>query len=72
MKLFVTGAKGFVGRELVSQCKKQGIDVISIDIIKSSEENYYKADITSKEISKIIPKGTDAIIHLAALSRDPD
>jgi len=72
MKVVITGAKGFVGRELVSQCKKQGIEVISIDIIESSEKNYYKADITSKDISKIIPKGTDAIIHLAALSRDSD
>lgn len=72
MKLFITGAKGFVGRELVSQCKKQGIEVISIDIIEISEKNYYKADITSKEISEIIPEGTDTIIHLAALSRDPD
>ena len=72
MKVVITGAKGFVGRELVSQCKKQEIEFISIDIIESSEKNYYKADITSKEISKIIPKGTDAIIHLAALSRDSD
>ena len=72
MKVVVTGAKGFIGRELISQCKEREIEVIGIDIIKSSEKNYYKADITSKEISKIIPEGTDAIIHLAALSRDSD
>ncbi len=72
MKVVITGAKGFIGRELISQCKERKIEVIGIDIIESSEENYYKADITSKEISEIIPEGTDAIIHLAALSRDPD
>ena len=72
MKVVITGAKGFIGRELISQCKERKIEVIGIDIIESSEENYYKADITSKEISEIILEGTDAIIHLAALSRDPD
>ncbi len=72
MKVVITGAKGFIGRELISQCKEREIEVIGIDIIESSEENYYKADITSKEISEIILEGTDAIIHLAALSRDPD
>ena len=72
MKVVITGAKGFIGRELISQCKEREIELISIDIIESSEENYYKADITSKEISEIIPEGTDVIIHLAALSRDPD
>jgi len=72
MKVVITGAKGFIGRELISQCKEREIEVIGIDIIESSEKNYYKAGITSKEISEIIPKGTDAIIHLAALSRDLD
>ncbi len=72
MKVVITGAKGFIGRELISQCKEREIEVVGIDVIESSEKNYYKADITSKEISEIIPEGTDAIIHLAALSRDPD
>lgn len=72
MKVVITGAKGFIGGELISQCKEREIEVIGIDVIESSEKNYYKADITSKEISEIIPEGTDVIIHLAALSRDPD
>jgi len=72
MKVVITGSKGFIGRELISQCKEREIEVIGIDIIENSEKNYYKAGITSKEISEIIPKGTDAIIHLAALSRDLD
>ena len=64
MKIFITGSKGFIGRELVSQCKKQGIEVIGADLPG--------ADICSKEIVKLIPENVDAIIHLAALSRDPD
>ncbi len=64
MKVFITGSKGFIGRELVSQCKKQGMEVIEADLPE--------ADICSREIDKLIPEGIDAIIHLAALSRDPD
>lgn len=64
MKVFITGAKGFIGRELVAQCHKQGIEVIEADLPE--------ADICSREISSLIPEGADAIIHLAALSRDPD
>jgi len=64
MKIFITGSKGFIGGELVSQCKKQGIEVFEADLPE--------ADICSKEIVKLIPEGVDAVIHLAALSRDPD
>lgn len=64
MRVFVTGSKGFVGKELVSQCEKQGIEVIGVDLPE--------ADVCSKEISELIPDGIDAIINLAALSKDPD
>ena len=71
-KIFITGAKGFVGQELVKQCKNSGMEVIAVDVVEGSEDNYHKADITSKEIADLIPEDVDAIIHLAALSRDPD
>ncbi|MGD0854217.1 MAG: NAD(P)-dependent oxidoreductase [Dehalococcoidia bacterium] len=64
MKVFITGAKGFIGRELVSQCKKLGIEVLEADLPET--------DICSKGIVKLIPENIDAVIHLAALSRDPD
>jgi nucleoside-diphosphate-sugar epimerase len=64
MKIFITGSKGFIGNELVSQCQKQGIEVIGTDLPE--------ADICSREIVKLMPDGVDAVIHLAALSRDPD
>lgn len=62
MTIFITGSKGFIGKELVLQCKKQGIQVIEADI---------EADIRSKDIAKLIPESVDAVIHLAALSSDP-
>ncbi|OGO30619.1 MAG: hypothetical protein A2Z29_11655 [Chloroflexi bacterium RBG_16_56_11] len=64
MKVFITGSKGFIGRELLAQCKKQGIEVIEADLPE--------ADICSREIIELMPEGVDAVIHLAALSRDPE
>ena len=61
--LFITGAKGFIGKELVSQCSKQGMEVFEADLPEF--------DIRKKEIADFIPEGVDAIIHLAALSTDP-
>lgn len=72
MRVVITGAKGFVGQEIALQCQKKGIDVLGADIIDADERNYYNADISSNRIKEIIPEGCDAIIHLAALSRDRD
>lgn len=72
MKVVITGVKGFLGMEVVAQCGEKGVEVIGIDIVDSNEKNYYKADINSNKIADIIPEECDAIIHLAALSRDKD
>ena len=64
MKIFITGSKGFIGREFVSQCKAQGIEVLQADLPE--------VDVRSKDIANLIPEGIDAIVHLAALSSDPD
>lgn len=72
MRVVITGAKGFIGRELTAQCEKQGIEAICVDVIDNNEKKYYKIDINSDMISEIIPDQCDAIIHLAALSRDKD
>ncbi len=72
MKLFITGAEGFVGKELISQCRRQGFEVFAVDIIKSGEPNHYQANICSKDIINLIPENADAIIHLAGLTRDSD
>ncbi len=63
MKLFVTGSDGFIGSELVSQCKAKGIEVVGADIRSGF-------DIRSKDIAVSIPEEVDAIVHLAGLSND--
>jgi len=74
MKIVVTGSESFVGKELISQCKKNGIEIIGLDLINPNEKDYefYQVDINSSKINDVIPKNVDAIVHLAALSRDPD
>jgi nucleoside-diphosphate-sugar epimerase len=72
MRIFITGTESFVGRELVAQCERQGIEVSGVDLADSSKPNFYRADIRSRDIADLIPQGVDAVVHLAALSKDPD
>jgi len=74
MKILVTGSESFVGRELIKQCEKEDISVIGIDIVDRNNTNYeyHKVDICSSELAEIISEDIDAVIHLAALSKDSD
>lgn len=72
MRIFITGVYSFVGRELVKQCQKRGIEFEGVDLLDVQSERYHKADIRSPDIAGLIPEGVDAIVHLAAMSRDPD
>lgn len=72
MEIFITGAEGFIGRELMSQCQKQGINAVGVDFTGSSKPDCSQIDIRSKDIVESVPQGVDAIVHLAALSRDAD
>ena len=74
MKIFITGSESFVGKELVSQCLKKGIKAFGIDLPESPSQKYEykKMDIRSQEISDVMPIDTDAVIHLAAISRESD
>ena len=72
--IVITGSESFVGKELIKQCKENKIPVIGIDSInvKNTDYTYHQIDIRDPKISEIIPENIDAIIHLAALSRDAD
>lgn len=74
MKIVVTGSESFVGKELISQCKTKGIEVIGLDSRETESTNYefHKVDIRASTVADFIPVGIDAIVHLAALSRDAD
>jgi len=60
MKILVTGVKGQLGYDIVTECKKRGIEAVGVDL----EE----MDITrATEVEKVISEANvDAVIHCAA------
>ena len=71
-KLFLTGCASFVGRELIRVCDQSGIDVSGIDLMAQDRDGFHAADLRDSAIADLIPEGVDAVVHLGALSRDPD
>jgi UDP-glucose 4-epimerase len=71
--IVITGSESFVGKELISQLKND-FKIIGLDAIgtKSEEYVFHQIDIRDPNIEKVIPENADVLIHLAALSRDPD
>ena len=72
MRLFITGSESFVGKELIRQCDENGIEITGIDLTKGSRPDCYSGNICSDDVVDLIPQDVDAIVHLAALSRDGD
>ena len=72
MHVVVTGAGSFIGRALLRLCDAQGVQVTGIDLISLNRSDCVVGDIRSDSVADLIPENVDAIVHLAALSRDPD
>ncbi len=73
MKVAIVGSEGFIGRELDRACAERGIDVVGIDAVPGSGRGaHVVADILDPDLARALPDGADAVIHLAALSRDGD
>jgi nucleoside-diphosphate-sugar epimerase len=72
MKVVVTGAESFVGRVLVPHLLQQGAQVIGIDAVKPSFPGGLAADIRNPEVADHLPENADAVVHLAAISRERD
>lgn len=71
MNLFITGSDSFVGRELRRQCHLNGIDYCGIDL-HATGERCRSMSILESGLAAVIPDDVDAVIHLAAVSRDAD
>lgn len=73
-KIVITGSESFIGKALISELQTMDYDIIGFDSLKPNNPTYefHQTDIRNPEIVKMIPSNTDVLIHLAALSRDPD
>jgi nucleoside-diphosphate-sugar epimerase len=72
MKIAITGSESFIGQELQAHCRARGIEFVGIDVTPGHGPTHRQADIRSPDVDQAIPEEADALVHLAAISRDQD
>ena len=67
-KVLVTGGAGFIGTNLVSELRKRGHDVTSLDLYHTEMEKYIRADVSNYRQIRRCFEGCkyDYVYHLAA------
>jgi nucleoside-diphosphate-sugar epimerase len=78
MKVLVTGHRGYIGVEMVSELRKAGHDVVGLDTGLYDECDFMappdevpNVNVDLRDVTAAQLKGIDAVLHLAALSNDP-
>lgn len=71
-RIAIVGSEGFIGRELRRECEADGLSVLGLDAVPSASPEHVVADILDPRLTDLVPEGLDAIVHLAAVSRDAD
>lgn len=68
MRVLVTGATGIVGRALIPELLRAGVDVVAIGRGSNPYPSirYYQGDIVRSNILSMVTEEVDQIIHLAA------
>ena len=73
MKVFVSGTESFIARAFISLCEARGIEICGVDAAApSGKPGRQTMDIRSPRVADAIPLDVDAVVHLAAISRDAD
>jgi UDP-glucose 4-epimerase len=72
MTIVITGSSSFVGKELIKHCRDRKISFVGVDAVPPDDGDCRQVDIRSPAIADVIPEGADALVHLAAVSRDQD
>ena len=79
MKVLITGAGGFIGRNLTRYLREEGFEVIALvrrdrdKIIENSDAIKVRiGDVSQKKSLKSAFRGIDVVIHLAALFNNPE
>ena len=79
MKVFITGASGFIGKHVIKAVNRAGHKIVASRLVNDKTENtqnniqWLYADLADLESFKPILKyfNPDVVIHLAAISNDP-
>ncbi|MDB4580263.1 NAD(P)-dependent oxidoreductase [Akkermansiaceae bacterium] len=77
MAVFVTGAKGWIGRRVCSYLSSIGIEVVAADLGSAEEagapwSDYFQVDITKSLSELFISTKIDAVIHCAGYAHRPN
>lgn len=67
MKVFVTGAGGFIGRAVAERFRSQGAEVAGVDFAADSERGVVAGDISMVGPWQAAMAGADVVIHTAAI-----
>lgn len=67
-KVAVIGSQGFIGKHLVFYLKREGHQVVSYDIVKSDEEDYFCIDMTNKSSVTSMDLNVDYVFMFAGLT----
>ena len=67
LRILVTGARGTLGRPLVSELRARGHEVHQIDMLHSPAENYLRCDVRDfRQLEQAFEVKPDVVYHLAA------
>ncbi len=69
--MVVTGSASFVGRELLRVARARGVPATGWDLVSGPTTDRV-IDVGSREVDAHLPEAADVVVHLAAISRDPD
>jgi nucleoside-diphosphate-sugar epimerase len=67
MRVFITGASGFIGRALYERYAADGHDVIGCDLVADSARGVLAGDVAAPGAWQGHAAGSDLVIHTAAL-----
>lgn len=67
MKVFITGASGFIGRTIAAALRARGDEVSGVDFVADMKANVVAGDITEPGEWQDHSQGCDLVIHTAAI-----
>ncbi len=67
MRVFITGANGFIGRTLAERYRAAGVEVAGVDVAADATGGIVAGDVTAPGPWQEHAAGSDVVVHTAAL-----